>query len=183
MTLNSIIIQYLSNRCGRDVTTPAGSTALAYDIEAKTGHLLSTNTIKRLVGILPYNFVPRSSTLSIIAEYLGFSSWEMFLETINDNVSDFNVDNPFIEVKDLEAGTEIEFSWEPDRDIKLLHQGGGWCEVIEVTNSKLAMGDRLLLVQLAEGYPLIAKEVIRNGESLGSYTSAKTKGISNIQID
>ncbi|MDE7414691.1 MAG: hypothetical protein K2N05_13000 [Muribaculaceae bacterium] len=182
MTLNSVIIKYLSERCGCDVTTPAGSAVLANDIEAKTGEKLSANTIKRLMGIIPYRFIPRSSTLDIIAKYLGFSSWDLFLAKINDSISDFNVENPFIEVNELGIGDEVSFKWEPDRRIRLRHRGDGICEVIEVENSKLTQGDLLHLIQLAEGYPLMAKEVIRDGKSLGNYTTAKTKGIYGIRI-
>lgn len=135
------------------------------------------------MGIIPYKFIPRSSTLEILAKYLGFSSWDLFLATINDCVSDFNVENPFIEVSELDTGDEISFNWEPDRKIRLRHLGEGLCEVIEVANSKLAQGDRLQLVQLAEGYPLMVKEVLRNGMSLGNYTAAKTNGIYNITIE
>lgn len=182
MKFNSIIIKYLCERCGCDVTTASGATMLANDIEIKTGERLAPNTLKRLVGVLPYDFNPRNVTLQIIAKYLGFSSWEIFIETINNRISDFEEDNPFIEVSALGKGAEIRFKWEPDREIRLCHLGEGKCEVVEVANSKLVLGDILTLSQLAEGYPLVAKEVIREGRNLGSYIAAKIVGITDIVI-
>lgn len=183
MTFNSIIIKFLSERCGCDVTTPAGSTTLAHDIESQTGEKLSPNTLKRLVGVLPYKFAPRNSTLEILAQYLGFSSWDLFLAKINDSISDFNVDNPFVEVRQLPLDAQISFCWEPDRNIRLRHLGEGRCMVTEVANSKLVAGDILALTQLAEEYPLIAKDVVRDGRSIGNYLAAKTNGISNLIIE
>lgn len=183
MKFNSIIIKYLSDRCGCDVTGPSGATALANDIEAKTGERLAANTIKRLVGVLPYDFTPRDTTLDIIARYLGSTSWQLLIEAVNDRISEFDGENPFIEVKTLKPGTEIRFGWEPDRQIRLRHLGDGECRVIEVSNSKLKVDDILSLSQLAEGYPLVAKKVTRNGISLGCYTSAKLTGITGIIIE
>ncbi len=182
MKFNKVIIKYLSDQCGVDVSTASGATALANDIEGKTGERLAANTLKRLVGVLPYDFSPRGSTLDIIAAYLGYSSWELFISAINDRVSAFNAENPFIDVSALVPGTRITFGWEPDREISLRCMGGGRCEVIEVANSKLSAGDILVLSQLAEGYPLVAKKVIRNGRNNGSYVAAKITGISNINI-
>lgn len=182
MTFNSIVISYLNERCGCDVTTASGATMLANDIEAKTGERLVPNTLKRLVGVLPYDYTPRSSTLRIIAEYLGFSSWEILIDTINNRISDFDDENPFIEVSELKPDTEIRFKWEPDREIRLRHLGEGRCEVLEVVKSKLAVGDIVKLSQLAEGYPLFAKEVVRKGSHIGNYVAAKITGIADIII-
>lgn len=182
MKFNSIVIKYLSERCGCDVSTASGATVLANDIESKTGERLAPNTLKRLVGVLPYDFSPRSYTLQIIARYLGYSSWEIFIETINNSISDFEEESPFIEVSALATGAEIRFKWEPDREIRLRHMGEGRCEVMEVSNSKLAVGDVLRLSQLAEGYPLVAKEVVREGKTLGGYVTAKITGISDVEI-
>lgn len=132
--------------------------------------------------MLPYDFNPRGVTLQIIAKYLGFSSWEVFIETINNRISDFEEDNPFVAIAELAEGAEIRFKWEPDREIRLRHLGGGRCEVMEVSNSKLAAGDILQICNVGDGYPLVAKEVIRGGKNLGGYIAAKITGISDIHI-
>lgn len=183
MKFNSVIIKYLSDKCGCDVTTPSGATILANDIESKTGERLTPNTIKRLVGILRYDNAPRDTTLAIIAKYLGFTSWKLFVEHVNNRLSDFSAENPFVEVAGLPEGSLISFSWEPDRTIKLIHCGSGGCRVVDVANSKLLKDDRVAITQLANGYPFMAKEVIRSGQSLGSYIAAKITGISNLKVE
>ena len=68
MRLNELQLNRLSERVGQDVRTPAGATALSIDIGSRTGHTLSVNTIKRLVGVLPEEVNPTRSTLNIIAD-------------------------------------------------------------------------------------------------------------------
>lgn len=183
MRLNDRVLQYLSEKCGCDVTTPAGATALALAIETKTGERLAANTIKRLTGVLPYDGNPRPATLDIIAKYAGYSSWKNFcIDLYGFHSSGFQPDPRFVDVTELPPGKRISFGWAPDRKIRLKHLGNGVCEVIQVENSKLAVGDILHISQLADNFPLIVKNVIRNGISLGSYTAAQERGIYRIMF-
>lgn len=70
MKLSREAIKLLSEKSGRDVTTPVGADYLRNDIEATTGEPLSLNTVKRLTGLLPYDSEPRQSTLDILAGYI-----------------------------------------------------------------------------------------------------------------
>lgn len=182
MKLNSIVIDMLSEKCGCDVSTPAGATALAIDIESKTGERLAPNTLKRLVGVIDYPNAPRITTLDIIARYLGYPSWEHLQAVLNHGSSFFGNLYTFVEVSELDPGTEIYFRWEPNREITLRHQKDGKCEVVEVANSKLSAGDILELTQLAEGFPFYVKDVIRGEEHLGAYNAASELGIHILRI-
>lgn len=92
-------------KAGFDVTTAAGATMLANDIESKTGERLAANTIKRLVGVIPYNNKPRITTLNIIARYLGWPSWESLM---NDHRSSaFGGRNPFFTTKTTEHYNKV----------------------------------------------------------------------------
>ena len=140
------------------------------------------NTIKRLVGLLPYDSHPRESTLEIIARYLGFSSWQILSDMFNDKISEFNVGNGFIDLKELPLDILIKIEWEPDRKLVIKHLKEGDYQVVFSENSKLKIGDILLLSQIGVGFPFIVKEVIRKGNSLGNYTSASLEGISKVEI-
>lgn len=182
MAFNSVIIHYLNIKAGFDVATPAGATNLAHDIEATIGEKLAANTIKRLVGVIPYNNTPRLTTLNIIGRYLGFSSWENFCEGLNYGSSAFGSFYPFIEVCKLKPGARISFKWEPGRKITIRHITACKCEVTRSTNSKLQVGDILFITQLSDGFPFYVKEVIREGSSLGSYCAARETGIYDIKV-
>lgn len=167
-------------KAGFDVTTAAGATMLANDIESKTGERLAANTIKRLVGVIPYNNKPRITTLNIIARYLGWPSWESLM---NDHRSSaFGGRNPFFTTKKL-RNTIVKFKWEPDREITLIHLSRTKYKVLESINSQLQAGDILCIDLLADKCPFFAKDVIRNGEHLGTYAAATENGIFDLTVN
>ena len=180
--LNKIYIKLLSEKCGKDITHPSGVDFLRNDIEAVTGEALSLNTLKRLIGLLPYESLPRRTTLDILAKYLGYSSWELFEEGIHGRISDFNTPSGFIDMAGLEKGQTVVITWNPERQIRIIHQGKGRYIVEDSINSKLSKNDILYLSQVAKGFPFMVKEVVREGKSLGNYTAAQLEGVTFITL-
>lgn len=182
MKLNDVVIKLLNQKAGCDVTTAYGATFLRNDIEAVTGENLSVNTIKRLVGNIPYNSSPREITLEILAKYLGYESWQLLYDFINKKISEFNTGNIFYELEKMPENQKIKIEWEPDREIIIQHCEGCEYEVISSKNSKLMKGDRLTLSQIAVGFPFMVRKVIREGNNIGSYTASPKLGLKNIEI-
>lgn len=183
MKLNRTVIELLSEKAGRDVTTSYGADYLRNDIEAVTGEPLSLNTVKRLVGNLQYDSTPRVVTLNIISRYLGFSSWQLLQEYLTGRISGFNVEEVFIDLTIQPLGRLIRIRWQPDRCISIKHLGNGRYTVTESIKSKLHSGDILHLTQIAEGFPFIVKTVEREGKNLGNYIAAKKQGVDSIEIE
>ena len=182
MILNSLQLQKLSEKAGEDVTTPAGASILCLDIESKTGVALSLNTVKRLVGVLPSTVCPRLTTLNLLANYLGYPSWDILEEDTAMEGSGFGRKDIFIEMSDLEENTVVEVCWKPDRRILIRHDGNGQYSVIKSENSKLLKGDILSLSQLAPGFPFVADNVVREEKHLGGYRAADGVGITRLNI-
>lgn len=181
MKLLGIVINMLSAKAKIDVGTKAGAEFLRNDIEARTGEALSLNTVKRLVGILPYDSSPREVTLDIIARYLGYKNWSLLNSDIQNKISDFN-DNPdFIDLQKYPPNTKIILKWQPDRTLHLVRQEAGEYLVEKSENSKLLKGDILSLSQIAVGFPLMVRQVWRDGKSLGNYIGAQIEGITSIE--
>lgn len=183
MKLNQTVIDLLSKRAGKDVATSYGADYLRNDIEAATGESLSLNTVKRLVGLLPYDSKPRLITLNIISRYLDFSSWQLLQEYITGKISDFNVEEFFIDLTNQPLNCIIKIKWQPDRYLVIKHLGNGKYIVAQSINSKLLVDDILYLSQIAKGFPFIVKNVERKGLSLGNYMAAKKTGIDSIEIE
>lgn len=183
MKLNQAVIDMLSEKTGKDVQTPYGADYLRNDIEAITGEALSLNTVKRLVGLLPYESSPRTITLNIISRYLGFSSWQLLQEYVAGKISDFNVEDLFVDLTKQPLNSLIKLRWQPDRYISICHLGNGKYRVVESVNSKLQPDDVLHLSQVASGFPFMVKTVERNGRNLGNYIAAKKTGIDSIEIE
>lgn len=182
MKLNTVVLDMLSEKAGTNVTTKAGAEYLRNDIEARTGEALSINTIKRLTGNLPYDSEPREVTLDIIAQYLGYRNFAQLQNLVQDKISNFNTLPGFIDLKSQPVNREIIIKWEPGRVIKIRHLGEGNYIVEESLNSKLLRGDELILSQIAEGFPFMVKEVVRDEKSLGNYTAAQIEGVSSIEV-
>lgn len=182
MKLNKILIKMLSEKTGRDVTTLSGTSYLRNDIESSIGENLSLNTVKRLTGTLPYDSEPRQSTLEIIARYLGFKSWELLSDYINNKISEFNPTPGFIELTTQPIGREVIIAWQPGRKLLIRHIGNGDYEVVKAENSKLLPGDILSLSQIGIGFPFIVKQVTRNGRIMGNYMASPLEGLSSIEL-
>ena len=182
MFFDNVIIKMLNIRTGCDVTTPAGATFLRNDIESVTGENLALNTVKRLTGVLPCDSTPRTTTLDIVARFLGYNSWNVLMSAIESTVSNFNIPEGFIDLPALKVGQLVQIEWEPDRKIIISHEGNGNYKVTAACNSKLLEGDILQLSHIARGFPFLVREVIRDGKSLGPYTAASETGLHSAKL-
>ena len=182
MVANPKLIEMLSRKAGRDVTTASGAEFLCRDIESQTGERIGINTVKRLIGIIDYTGTHREIILDILAHYLDFSSWKLLEATLNDKISGFSKEGTLLDLENLPESQEIEVYWEPGRKVTLRHAKGREYAVTESINSKLQKGDLLKLSQIAPGFPFYASDVTRDGESLGNYTAAGIDGIKKLIV-
>lgn len=168
----------LSQRCGREFRLSADCEYLTLDIESATGEHLGVNTMKRLLGFINDERVPRVQTLDIIARYLGFNNWEELLRSCeNYSNSSFGKDTEELTAADLEIGAQVEVLYQPGRRLLMQYNGENMFEVVESVRSKLVTGDKVTLTHLVAGYPLIISNVERNGQQLGAFTAGKEQGI------
>ena len=63
---------------GQTLDAPTDYERLSADIQLKTGELISASTLKRLFGYIKPGTVPRPSTLSVLARYVGSTGWSDF---------------------------------------------------------------------------------------------------------
>lgn len=63
---------------GKTLDSPTDFDALALSIQGKTGEYISPTTLKRLFGYVKPATVPRTSTLSVLARYVGKTGWSDF---------------------------------------------------------------------------------------------------------
>lgn len=181
MKLERCIISKLEKKIGRNLDVPAACEVLSNDIFSKTGELISVNTLKRLVGIIPYQSSPRLQTLNIIAYYLGASDWRQLCMDIEDEISGFGND-PGVESASLPDGSTVELRWSPGRRVLLLHKFADDFIVMESEGSKLRVGDCLRVRNIIEGFPLLARNLMRDGIVIGDYSAAKEYGLESVKV-
>lgn len=187
MIIPQTIVDRLQRRSGVAIThaTDRELSGLLDAMYAETGVRIGLNTLKRMLGkISDQERETRNSTLDVIARYLGEATWENLLLSVSNGDSSFANVPGEVRTADLKTGDVVEMSYMPDR--KLQFEKTDDEDIFRVKsslNSKLQEGDLCKICSFVIRYPLIVHEVIRNGESLGSYTAAHSGGIITLKVN
>ena len=155
MRFSPFIIDLLREKSGYEIRLSHDCDLLTLDIESMTGEHIGVNTMKRLLGFIADERTPRTSTLNIIARYLGYADWESLrLEDAAHSNSVFD-----------------------NRDELLACSMARGQKLLISENSNLCQDDLLTLTHIVRHYPLLVSDVIREGKSLGAFTAGKAQGI------
>jgi len=172
----------VESKFGKPIRYPKDCIALAEDMYLKNRVRISESTLKRMMGFVKGTEQPRKYTLDLLANYLGYTNYEILYSSIqHENTSSFQTLQS-IESTHLPGGSVIEFRYAPDRKVILKHAGNQTYEVLSSENSKLKTGDIFQISQFIDGYPLILSDVIRDSSSLGQFVAGKSGGIYQLKI-
>ena len=174
------IIQMVESRYGQSIAYPSDCDNLALVMSQETRQNISRNTVKRLMGFLASDSEPRTYTLDIVAHYLGYTHWQALVSIVvmKEN-SGFETDEMDV-LKRVRINQRIIIKYDPERIIEAVYNGGRWLTVKNSINSKLLSGDEVSVAILACGQPMVADQVIRNGQSLGMFKAGRIGGITDI---
>lgn len=178
------ILRRIREKVGLGMTRSADFDVLSQSIKDNTNENLGVNTLKRLFGFKTDKVVPRLSTMDIIAQYLGCGDYEALIKELGQD-ADISMFTPIdcVEVRDLERGTQVRISYEPNRVLFITYIGDFNFIVNEVEGSRnIHKGDLLTITQLAVGHRFVVAHVIRDNVDLGAYESAKYKGLKSVEI-
>ena len=181
MQLPFSIIEMLRHKSGSDLRLPSDCERLSLDIESKTGVHLGATTLRRLLGFSADERTPHTSTLDIIAQYLGFAHWEALSHLECGANSGFDSVVGEVRTDDVEIGTTITVYYLPDRTVSMEYHGHHKFYVKHSENSKLLEGDYLEIDHFIPHYPLLIKHVWRDEKDLGAFTAGRTGGITSIE--
>ena len=177
MLFSPFVIELLRERSGCPLRVSADCEQLALDIASATNEHIGVNTLKRLLGFIADERSPRTSTLDVIARYLGYEHWDAL------RIYDEQTENSAFDDRDeyltcfFKPGQMVYVSYLPNRTVEMEYLGNSRFRVLSRENSKLMVGDELTVTHLVRNYPLMATDVIRNGTNLGSFTAGKAQGI------
>ena len=153
-----------------DPVTDKDYSILAEDIFDATGESLGVNTLKRMFGRIQEVNNPTKKTLNIIARYLGYVDWNVYMTSLQqDAVHTFDIDElgrgqyQHIYVDGLSLGAVVDFRFEPNGRMRLVYIGDYRFRVLMSTSGVLVAGDILVIYSFEEGRRLSARKVVDNG--------------------
>lgn len=181
--LDKDIIAKIEERHGRKLVYSNDCEALSEHIFDVTGERLSIATLKRMFGFVGLKVEPRKSTMDIIAQYVGYPSYELLMSDMGHDteISEFSYVDEIVS-DDLNEGSQIQITYEPGRLLVMTYLGEGYFIINESYHSKLQKGDKVRITHFTKGFELLVSAVIRDGKDLGPYQGAKVGGLSSIEI-
>lgn len=181
----SYLLKEVENKYGSRVATSADFDHLSNAILESTHNMISASTLKRLWGYVSLSPMPRSATLDILTQYLGFKDFRTFCDDlIKRNIVESGFfSSKYLAVSDLIPGQSVQIGWAPNRMVMLSYLGNFEFEVVESVNSKLEQGDRFELSSIMVGYPLYIPRIMRNGNFTPSYIAGRNTGITSLVVE
>ena len=153
---------------------------LSQAIFQRIGVYISASTLKRIWGYSKENVMPRLSTLSFLAKFVGYKDWNDFCLHNKDReiMSSSHILNRCIEIeKDLNIGDKIRLSWLPDRICDIEYIGNLTFQVVKSQNSKLKVGATFVCRIIIENEPLYMDRLIQDSTQPSIYVCGKTGGV------
>ncbi len=182
MVFNRFVKYLLSKKSGLHLDDGAHLNLLIEKIAEQEHERIGLNTMKRLMGQIKDEREPRPSTLNIVAHYLGFPNWEVMDEATRHYNSMFTSNGGSLASFAVPEGSLVEYTYLPDRKVALRHRTGSTYEVVYNENSQLREGDIVEVGVFMLRFPLIVSDVVRNGQSLGSYIAGKWTGLNSLKL-
>ncbi|MBN2727810.1 MAG: hypothetical protein JXR53_01155 [Bacteroidales bacterium] len=172
--LSTITRRQIEKKFGQEIRYPSDCDALAAHIQHITKQNISVSTLKRILGFVSGVKEPRLFTLDVLAKYIGYENWDVYLENFSKIENSDFVNLEQITVSELDKGVSIEFYYDPDRKVNMKYNGNFTFVVTESVNSKLISGDIIKLTHIIRHYPLIVHSVVRDNRELGQFKAGKS---------
>ena len=181
---NEQLIQQLKDSIeqttNRKMCTPKDFDFLSEEIFSRLNVMVSPTTLKRLWGYLNEGNVPRKSTLSILAQFVGYRDWETFTEAAgkDDMASQSNlILSRRLSSFSLTKGDIVRLNWLPDRICTIRYLGDCMYEVTSSQHAKLQAGDTFHCSIFIEREPLYLDNLTHGTYQHIAYVAGKKDGI------
>lgn len=124
-------------------------------IQGRLNTTLGVSTLKRIWGYVDGVREPRTSTLDILSQYVGYPDWATFVSDYCESDEAHSSQLLFansVKSTDIPDGEEFEITWNPGRRLRLRHLTADKFQVLASEKSKVKVGDtfhcdRFILLQ------------------------------------
>lgn len=179
--------RFIQEKYGKKLNTTTDFEEFSFHLENKAYLSVSSSTLKRLFGYVADSHKPRTQTLDMLAQYLGYRDFSKFVEWLKTssyyNSSFFQAGQ--IVSSELKKGDKVEIGWAPNRMLLLDYLGDSTYRVLESSNSKVMAGDRFVTGCFIKGSPLYLPFIERKGERTPPFVAGRNGGLTivNVSVD
>ena len=164
---------------GRSVKASSDFVFLSESVQGKIHEYISVNTLKRIWGYIDDGgSSPTSSTLSVLARFLGYTDWDAFVNNLDMTATSQAFLGEGVRSDSLTIGDRMKISWTPNRCLVVRYTGDNSFLVEESEHSKLVKGDTFKCMYFIEQQPLYIDELMHEGfDRPMSYICGKQGGV------
>ena len=175
------ICKDIEKAIGKEMRTPKDFEELRERIYERLHLMVSTTTLKRIWGYLNDNVQTRPSTLDILAQYIGYSNFQDYMnnKTKYQEViqSSFVLSRKLNVQEDLKVNDKLLLTWLPDRRCEIIYMGNLIFRVLSSCNTRILPGDTFTCSLFIEGEPLYIDNLKQGNKSPVSYVCGNISGI------
>ena len=153
--------QAIEKKAGRTMRSPVDFDRLSYLIHENNREQISPSTLKRLWGYVSSSHMPRYSSLSTLARYIGYPDWDAFCQSSPTITESYFFTSETIHSANLQPGKRLKIAWNPDRQCTIEYQGNSTFSVIESFNTQINKGDSFQVEHFYLHQPLILTNLCR----------------------
>ncbi|MBQ0136886.1 MAG: hypothetical protein KBS40_02625 [Bacteroidales bacterium] len=182
----------IEKNISRRILTPYDFEFLAGAVWERLHENISPTTLKRLWGYIDGADTARHTTLSLLAQFLGFQDWEAYLEDLllRSDIESTSFMGEGIHTSDLQVGQQVAVTWLPNRHAVFRYLGDSRFEVVTAEHAKLTVGDRFTCNYFFKGQPMYLDNLVQScivhcppsTENAISYVAGSKTGLTSVCI-
>ena len=162
------------------IKTPKDFDFLRERIYARLHVFVSRTTLMRVWGYLSENVTPRTSTLDILAEFLGYRDLKEYRQNAflpKEQQSSPVLNRRLSVTTTLVSGDCLRITWQPGRVCDIEYVGNLSFRVIASENTRLHEGDTFQCSLIIEGEPLYIDNLKQGDAPAIAYVCGKKSGV------
>ena len=178
--ISEIIKKRLEEKSGINIRYSRDCEVLANKIGSQSNCRLSASTIRRLFGFIKETKEVRIHTLDVISNYLGHTSWDELIQTLNQE-EDIKPDIiTELKLSRLKTGDKYSYTYKPDAEVTFECVAKSRFKVIDSKNGQLKKGDIFTANMILLHYPFFIRQADQVNNSFVQVIEGKISGILSI---
>ena len=179
--MKKLLCTDIEKAINKEIRTPKDFDELREQIFKRLNLMVSSTTLKRLWGYLNDDVQTRSGTLDILAQYIGYSNYQDYVDN-KDKYKEEIQSSPVISRKlnvqdNLKVNDKLLLTWHPNRQCEIIYIGNLSFKVLSSCNTRIFPGDTFTCSLFMEGEPLYIDNLRQRNRPPIAYVCGKISGI------